>query len=182
MNQAIEIKPDDLKSRAVHSRVLDMLQSIPIFGGVSESTIKEILIRAKILILEEDEFLFHQNDPTSSFYLLIEGKLAVIKHIDSYEYEICQLGCGDCVGELGFIDMCPRTASVKALSNCQIIEISTNILHQIYRIDAQAFTMIYMNLGREISRRMRKFGENMLSIRKHEDTTGTEPSVHKGED
>jgi CRP-like cAMP-binding protein len=69
------------------------------------------------------------------------------------------MGQGDCFGEMALIDFCPRSASVRALEDSRAIELSATSLQQLYEKDPAQFTMIYMNLGRELSRRLREVND-----------------------
>lgn len=165
MTQKMQNDYQGKEQKEFSSMILTMLQSIPVFGGIPESVIEFVLGRASSITIREGEYLFEENDTTNSMYVLIDGSVSVLKSIEGHEYELCQLGPGDCVGELELIDLCPRAASVKALKNSHFITLDSKILHEIHSINEEAFTMIYMNLGREVSRRLRWLDANMLNVR-----------------
>ncbi len=66
---------------------------------------------------------------------------------------------GDCFGEMSLIDLGPRTASVLAIEDCSAIKLSNVNILKIYQKDLEQFTLIQMNIGREISRRLRHMDE-----------------------
>jgi len=71
-------------------------------------------------------------------------------------HRLRELKRGDCFGEMSLMDLSPRSASVQAVENCRALEISTACLHQICELDLAQFAMIEMNMGREVSRRLRE--------------------------
>ena len=71
-------------------------------------------------------------------------------------HRLRELKRGDCFGEMCLMDFSPRSASVQAVENCRALEISTACLHQICELDLAQFAMIEMNMGREVSRRLRE--------------------------
>jgi CRP-like cAMP-binding protein len=72
---------------------------------------------------------------------------------------------GDCFGEMALIDLQPRSASVRAIEDCEAIRLSAANLYQVYEKNVEQFTMIQMNLGREISRRLRDADERIFESR-----------------
>ena len=65
---------------------------------------------------------------------------------------------------MSLIDMQPRSASVRALEACEALEISIPSLHQLYKVDVEQYAMIMMNMGREVSRRLRKADERLFQL------------------
>jgi CRP/FNR family transcriptional regulator, cyclic AMP receptor protein len=66
------------------------------------------------------------------------------------------LNQGDCFGEMSLIDFSPRSASVRAVEDCTALQISATCISQVYEKDLEQFAMIEMNMGREVSRRLRE--------------------------
>lgn len=145
--------------------IRDMLQCIPIFGGIADEALERILDRAQTVSVQGGEFFFREGERAQSLFVLVEGRVAVVKSIEGRDYDLSHLGPGDCLGELELIDFCPRAASVRALDDCTAIEISATVLHEVYKIDATSFAMIHMNMGREVSRRLRQLDADLLEVR-----------------
>jgi CRP-like cAMP-binding protein len=72
---------------------------------------------------------------------------------------------GDCFGEMAVIDHCPRSASVRAVEDCRAIRISAADLYQVYAQDLKQFTLIQMNMGREVCRRLRAADGRLFSAK-----------------
>ena len=98
-------------------------------------------------------------------FVLEEGRVAILKSWEGCDYLLDHLGAGDCFGEMALIDMRPRSASVKAVEDCTAIEVPGAAFQAIYRVDLEQFTMIQMNMGREVSRRLRRADELLLQAR-----------------
>jgi len=56
----------------------------------------------------------------------------------------------------------PRSASVRAIDDCRAIQLSAASLYQVYEKDLEQFAMIQMNMGREVSRRLREADERLF--------------------
>lgn len=142
-----------------------ILQNMPIFGGIREDILEFILDMAEIVSVPAGQYFFCENDRGSSMYVLEKGKVSVIKSWKGRDYLLMELHEGDCFGEMSLIDLGPRTASVHAIEDCSAIKLSNANILRIYQKDLEQFTMIQMNMGREVSRRLRNMDEKLFQER-----------------
>jgi CRP-like cAMP-binding protein len=66
---------------------------------------------------------------------------------------------------MALLDLFPRSASVRADENCSAIRITSDNLLRLFERDAEQFALIQMNIGREISRRLRATDELLFRAR-----------------
>jgi len=135
---------------------------MPVFGGISETALDFLMQLADVHTVESDYYFFHEGDDAASMFVLQEGRAAVLKSRDGKELKIDQLNQGDCFGEMALLDLYSRSCSIKAMSPCIVIEMSQASLFKLYEHDLEQFTIIQMNIGREISRRLRLTGERLF--------------------
>ena len=98
-------------------------------------------------------------------FVLEVGKAAVLKSWRGQEYLLRTLKEGDCFGEMAVMDLFPRSASVRAVEDCTAIRLSAANLYQVYAQDLKQFALIQMNMGREVSRRLRESDNRLFSAR-----------------
>lgn len=79
--------------------------------------------------IERDQFLFKEGDAPDAMYVVKSGKLAVVKAKQSSEIILAEIGPGAMVGEMAFFDNKPRSASVKALKDSEVIALPYKALH-----------------------------------------------------
>jgi CRP-like cAMP-binding protein len=60
---------------------------------------------------------------------------------------------------MALMDLQPRSASVKAVEACITIELRPEHLYALFQRDPEQFALIQMNMGREVSRRLRATDE-----------------------
>jgi CRP-like cAMP-binding protein len=132
-----------------------MLQQMPIFGAVNEAILELILNKAKIVEMAENECFFREGDLDNSIYIIEQGHVAVYRHWNKKRYKLRELHEGDCFGEMALMDCKPRSAEVVALRNSRAIQVTAAQLAEIYNSDSKQYMLIYMNLGREVCRRLR---------------------------
>lgn len=144
---------------------IQVLQGMPVFGGLKDGTLQTLIELAGRVQRNDGEFFFRENERGSSMFVLMHGKVAVMKSWQDHNYLLAHLGRGDCFGEMSLLDLRPRSASVLAVAPSMALEITTAHLHKIYEKDAKEFTMIHMNMGREVSRRLRVADEMLFRAR-----------------
>jgi CRP-like cAMP-binding protein len=144
---------------------LALLQKMPIFGGIRDDILQFILDVSPIVAVTKGKFFFREQDSASSMFVLEQGKVGILKTWKGHEYLLHELQTGDCFGEMSLIDLMPRSASVLALEDSAGIEIFNATLYQVYQKDLEQLALIYMNMGREVSRRLRETDERMFQAR-----------------
>jgi CRP-like cAMP-binding protein len=149
-----------------------MLQGMPIFGGVSEATLELLLNKALIIEVAKEQFFFQEGDLDNSIYILEKGSVAVYRNWQERRYMLRSLEAGDCFGEMALMDCKPRSAAVQALEDCQAIQIKAAQLAELYRLDHEQYLMIYMNLGREVCRRLSEADHRLFINRFSLETSG----------
>ncbi len=133
---------------------LQLLQEMPIFGGVDELALEFILDSAQIINISKDQFFFHEEELATAMYVLDKGKVEILRIWQGKQYLLNYLNPGDCFGEMALMGFKPRSASVRALQDCSAIEITTDLFSGLFNAYPQQFTMIQMNMGREVCRRL----------------------------
>jgi CRP/FNR family cyclic AMP-dependent transcriptional regulator len=77
----------------------------------------------------KDHYLFREGDPPDAMYVIKSGKLAVVKTKANAEITLAEIGPGSMVGEMAFFDNKPRSASVKAIKDSEVIALPYKALH-----------------------------------------------------
>jgi CRP-like cAMP-binding protein len=92
------------------------------------------------------------------------------------ELEICKLGrngaefClailkrGDCVGEMSIIDIQPRSATVRAIGAATLFVLDQAAIAKLYQTDLEVYTLLVLNIAREISRRLRHANQVLVDL------------------
>lgn len=144
------------------SRPAKLLREVPIFGAIREDIIDFLLSRGREKTLRAGEWLLREGEPPGSMYIIEHGEIAVLKAHDNRQYLINTLRDGDCIGEMTLFDLMPRSASALALSRVTLLEIGAGVLHELYTRDLEQFALIQMNMGREVTRRLRECEEHIF--------------------
>ena len=143
----------------------DLLRKMPIFGGLSDAALKLILEDAKVVDVAAGEYFFREGDAARSLFVLHAGTVAIERLWKDEPVILGRLKHGDCIGEMSLIDMMPRSASVRAEEDCRSIEIGFSSLFKLYKRELEQYTMIIMNMGREVSRRLRRADDRLFELK-----------------
>jgi CRP-like cAMP-binding protein len=131
------------------------LQQYSLFGGLLEEQIEQILPQVEFKNYETGETLMLEGERNDKIYFIIHGKVDIVKDGNI----LLQLDEGDTLGEMEVLDVMPSAATGKVMEPSTIASISNKALRQIYKQDAGIFSLMIMNLARDLSRRLRRMDE-----------------------
>jgi CRP/FNR family cyclic AMP-dependent transcriptional regulator len=134
---------------------IELMQQMPIFGAIREDALAFLLAPAPVVQIAAGDCFFREGDPAQSMFVLEAGRVTVSKSWQGHDLVLRRLGRGDCFGEMALLDLFPRSASVRADEDCSAVVLSPDHLYRLFEHDAEQFALIQMNIGREISRRLR---------------------------
>jgi CRP-like cAMP-binding protein len=141
---------------------IEALQATAMFGAVDDEVAAFVLEGAGTRSIARGSHFFRQGDRGSSAFLLERGAVSVVKEWGDERRLLRHLHAGDCFGEVALLDFGARSASVVADEDCAALEITAPLLRRIGRQAPQQFALIYMNLGRELGRRLRDADERLF--------------------
>ena len=142
---------------------IQMLQQMAVFGAIRTDVLEFLLGLSRTTRVARGAYFFRQGDPGDVMFVLEAGAVDVLKEVSGHgPYVLRRLAAGDCFGEMALIDLAPRSASVCASQDCVAIEIGAADLLRLYEKDLEQFVLIQMNLGRELSRRLRDADERLF--------------------
>jgi CRP-like cAMP-binding protein len=97
-----------MRRRHQASSKIDVLNRVPLFGGVSKRGIKEIAKIADEIDLPAGKELIREGDPGRQFFVLLDGAADVRRK----GRKVNTLGAGDFFGEISLVTERPTTAAV----------------------------------------------------------------------
>ncbi len=154
------VKDGDARAQRIRA-----LQRMAIFGGIIDEVIADLVERANMIEVKAGEYFFRGGERGNSAFVLEVGEVSVRRMHEGQEHLLRYLCAGDCFGEVALLDFGPRSASVRAEQDCSAIELTASSLAKVAKGQPAQFAMIYMNLGRELSRRLREADERLFKAR-----------------
>ncbi|MBL8288991.1 MAG: cyclic nucleotide-binding domain-containing protein [Rubrivivax sp.] len=143
----------------MEAKRVELLQRMPVFGALNERALHLLVEHARRTEVPEGEHFFREGDAARSLFVIESGRAVVVRHWQGREIELNRFGPGDCFGEMALMDLHPRSAAVRALEACTAIAFGPDEMLHLYEADLEQFTLLQMNLGRELCRRLRATDE-----------------------
>lgn len=113
------------------SNYTTILQSSPLFKGLTENEIKEALTALSAIPMnyQKGSYLYHVGDSTATFGLVLSGMIHIIKE-DYWGNRtiLSNVDAGNLFAEAYACAQSPLSVSVLAASNCEIIKLDINAL------------------------------------------------------
>jgi len=129
----VEIRSKDAKEPIDH--VSSLLQAQPLFADMATEQIQALAKSARHLRFGKGEKIISQNDPGQSMYLISSGVAQVAVQRDGRESILGELVSGECFGEISLLTGSPRTATVVAKTDCDIVEIDHTAMRDLLMQD-----------------------------------------------
>lgn len=90
------------------------------------------LLKSPVLF-KKGEYVIHEGDLDKSLFIIQSGKIQVQRRVENEDIEIMQLCKGDVFGELSLITGLPRTASIVACEDCELLELTHRAFKQLMK-------------------------------------------------
>jgi CRP/FNR family cyclic AMP-dependent transcriptional regulator len=103
---------------------LEVLRNIPLFAMVDPAKLKLPAFTSERLRYMSGDELFHQGDYGDAAYIILEGEADVLVDTPSGAVKVATLGKNDIIGEIAVLCDVPRTATVVAHGNLEILRLS----------------------------------------------------------
>ena len=137
------------------------LSRAPLLAGGSAAAVEDLARRARLRSRRAGEVICAQDDPGGALYLLIRGSArAAVFGENGRELTLSEHGAGDFFGEVDLFDVAPRSATVTAMTDAELVEIGRDaVLEHVRR-----YPQTGLNLLAELSRRLRRAEESVASL------------------
>ena len=142
--------------------VIGMLNKISLLAGLSEKQLYSVFRLLETVSYKKGELIFEQGSEPSHIYIIRSGevKLYVMKHETTLELIV--FGEGQSLGEASVIGIRHHSASAIAIEDCELIVLSRKALMSIYELDKEIFSILILNIAREVCRRLHAASETLL--------------------
>jgi len=139
------------------SRVVNPLESLPIFAGCSSAALDLLAEAATACEVKKDEVVIREGEIGNRMFLMLSGSVRIYKqHQTPLEAELARLTKGDFFGEMCILDTLPRSATVVAEEDTSLLVVSSMAFHALYTQMPAQYGLVVLNIARDLSRRLRK--------------------------
>jgi CRP-like cAMP-binding protein len=132
------------------------LRNIGLFGALSDDVLDFLCGMLSVEAPAAGDTLFREGDEARAMFVVLSGEVEVLKRSSNgVDARVAVLGPGDWFGEMGVVDIQPRSATVRALAPSRLVRFTAQDMDALYRHDVRSYSIVVLNLARELSRRLR---------------------------
>jgi CRP-like cAMP-binding protein len=122
---------------------------IPLFSELEKKELQLLLSHIQGKSYRKDSVICREGEGGDSLFVISRGEVAIIKQtLGGKEIRVQTLKDGDLFGEFGFFVDQKRHATVKAMTDCDLLEISKSGLHEMIKVHPR-LNEVLQNLFRE---------------------------------
>ncbi len=110
-----------------------ILRSEPLFDCMSEDQLATVLQNSPIHRYGRGERLIQEGDEGDSMFVMLRGTAAVSIARNGTSVRVGAMRQGDCFGEFSLLTGAPRSATVRAENDCEVLEISKPIMAEVLK-------------------------------------------------
>ncbi len=134
-----------------------MLKDNGLFAGLDDETLEILARKLPVQKVEAGAIVVEEHDTSQDMFIVFGGELEVVKQgREGNEMRVAMFGPGDWFGEMAILDVQPRSATVRSVAPTVLARMGPQHVDEIfYRRNLKAFSLLLMNVARELSRRLR---------------------------
>jgi CRP/FNR family cyclic AMP-dependent transcriptional regulator len=136
---------------------IERLRQVPLFHSLHDAQLEALLDAAHVCVYPQDAAVVQQGQRIDeaqdgdSLYVILDGRVRVVRTVDGSERLLAELGPGEFFGEMSLLDGKPRSATVVAEDDSQCLVLPRWSLLRIVRRDPE----VAINLLTVMSERLR---------------------------
>lgn len=143
------------------------LKAVRVFSRFTEQELTELQNLGNEVEFESHANIVIEGELSGSFYIILEGKISIFKSNPSNQetYDIAELGPGTFFGEMALIDDSPRSATVRALTDCRLFEIRKDEFRMFLERSQDLKQRFYEACVKDLLVRLRELDQNYVTSR-----------------
>src|SRR5579862_3757090 len=137
-----------------------LLQGVPIFAGLDDSALELLLSGAEKSEFASSAVIVTEGEHSNRIFVIESGKVRICKNFgESTETDLAVLGPKEFFGEMCILETLPRAATAQALVTSSLVSISSMAFHRLYQRMPAQYSILILNIARDLSRRLRHLDE-----------------------
>ncbi len=144
-------------------QIIEILREIGLFRQLNNNEFLKVSRICQKVAVKADKVIFNAGDPGDALYALHKGEVQVVKSGEKDEPEevIYELGAGDIFGEMALFEDMPRSATIRAKSDCSLLRIPRDYFEKLIAGDKEVALKIYQALNLILTHRLRDTTERL---------------------
>ena len=140
--------------------IYSFIKDIELFKGLSDTELEVLSENMSHRQFAKGEILFEENGPRKDIFIIYKGKVELFKSIHfGIETKLSYFSKGDFLGEGSWANDSPHSTTARAIKDTLVLSISKKYFDE----NGPATVVIFSNIARVISRRMRHANNRMVN-------------------
>ncbi|MBC8191329.1 MAG: cyclic nucleotide-binding domain-containing protein [FCB group bacterium] len=111
-----------------------------------DADLQKVSQSVESISLDSGEILFKEGSPGEKAYVIHQGEIEISKASNGRDVLLAVRGPGTLLGEMALLESTPRTATIKARSDCQLFVISRESLDRVLHSSPTAMASIFKTI------------------------------------
>ena len=130
-------------------------EDLVFLNELAESDWDRLLALTQVTRFRAGEIVLRQGDPQRTLYIVGAGKLEVVVPRGKDQQRVATIDEGSVFGEQAFFDGRPRSATVRAVTDCELMALHHEAFETLAANEPRLAQLVLMDLGRILSLRLR---------------------------
>tara|TARA_Y100000591_G_scaffold308238_1_gene308365 strand:+ start:554 stop:1027 length:474 start_codon:yes stop_codon:yes gene_type:complete len=146
---------DDIFKFSKAKSDIQLLENIPVFKGLSRFDLNKVTKMLHLRSYKEGEYIFRENEPGESMYIIKQGDVSITKNKNSQEILLANLTEGSFFGEVSLVDEDTRSASAVTKTDTELLGFFRADLMNLIDRNPRLACFILYQLSTVIGKRLR---------------------------
>jgi len=144
-----------------HSEVLSRFR---LFAGFKDDELATLLSLSDFESFPAGSTIVSEGEPGLCMYVILSGRVQVAVHSQVEPIPLAELAKGDFFGELALVDDGPRSASVTAIEDTEVLRITRMVLGVMAGVQPAGAIHLLAAIGRSLVNRLRAGNQKYLDL------------------
>lgn len=128
IDEPTELELEDIEEiplpepRALGQAAAQALAATPLFSGLTQEALESFVAELKLIHLVAGDVLFYEGDPGDALYVIVEGEV-IVQTEGPPRVQMARLGPGEFIGEVALMTDQPRSATVTAADDSELLRV-----------------------------------------------------------
>ena len=143
----------------------DFIKTVRLFREFNEPELLALTGRLRERRLRRGQVLFREGDEGEEMFLVRDGSILVSKAVKGNVKQIlARLGPGDFFGEMSLFDRSPRSATIQAETEAELLALDRDNVNGLIQVNPRAAAAFFHGLAQVFIERLRTSGELVAEI------------------
>ena len=154
----MDLRPLDENKK---KHIKEILSRIAILGGFSSEMTDAIISNLNEVTIKKGDYIFHAGDSPKNIYIILEGRVEC--YFDNKK--VHEFSQGLSLAEAAVIGIQKFKSDAIAAEDCELLVLSKMKLLELFETNKEVFSLLILNIARELARRIAEMGDALRNYR-----------------